>query len=484
MLAYFPKPFPNELWYSVLCRLKHNIGYTDRIFSKCILNDRLIFLKVLLGFIDYNHLVQISYGYLPLTVPDIIKNHTIIPYMKNFIGKNYDWILSEDTYNSPVKSLITNFINDHQSRAEIKYCRSCIEENERKYGIPYLLTHHQLPGYHICHIHHEVLTIKGISKRRANTIKLLDIENLIKEESNSYCPLLKSKNQLLRLSKLTFELWQNPNRNLLNEIQKDIFELYEDNSLKTKRLEYGHLIRDLKLANGEFLNYYLKEFGNHVTYEKLISKLFNENLKIKPPFLTCLVKLLLDHLKNSKDIPNFKPDKKALTFGKGPYQCLNKVCSSFGNYEAVMVDFFKGKRKNITAKFECVKCGNIYTKSIFPNGKEGKAKITTHGQITISKLRVVAKNCKSFGELKKMFGLHEATLVRLIAINNLECQALDKSIQSNQKLQYCQKLISDLILSGISISKNYLFKYYKKECDYIRFNNYKWYLDNIKSILQ
>lgn len=154
MISFFPTPYPDELWYSVICR------YHIRSGNPCIKYT----LNELYGTHYYNaslflcgpvlHLLAL----LPkntLSVEQVIFDHTLFPYYARFFTisrkkSSYKYTLLGD-------SRAIHRLGIYQSKGNkfstLRYCPLCLQEDFNKYGEPYWHRLHQLPEMSICPRH-------------------------------------------------------------------------------------------------------------------------------------------------------------------------------------------------------------------------------------------------------------------------------------------------------------------------------------------
>ena len=173
MLPYFPIPYEDELWYSVLCRYHVRSGNRDSAttfrnlfedreyekFSTFLPNDTIT--KVL---------KQLPAGLLD--AKEIALNHTLFNYVFRFQKyEDKEELLSKalsGRINFPVK------IQRPNQYKELKYCPICVLEDEKKYGEAYWHTSHQIPYVTVCIKHRCKLEIvSGLKSYTLNSNLIL-----------------------------------------------------------------------------------------------------------------------------------------------------------------------------------------------------------------------------------------------------------------------------------------------------------------------
>ncbi|WNR45227.1 TnsD family Tn7-like transposition protein [Paenibacillus roseipurpureus] len=158
MIVSFPKFLPDELFYSCCARYHNECGNTevmqtlndlfgkphmvlDPTYPKC-----LDFFVAQLNNIDVNQIIY-EHTIFPLFVP-FLENRRIDDLYKMFRGegKNY-------------ANHIIGIKNDLRINS-LKYCRTCLINDDEMFGVPYWHRTHHLPGVHMCSAHHVPLESK------------------------------------------------------------------------------------------------------------------------------------------------------------------------------------------------------------------------------------------------------------------------------------------------------------------------------------
>ena len=146
MLAYFPTPYPDELWYSVLCR------YHIRSCNKSILMSRSDEEPF---FLFPNRNIFDTVQALPesvFDVKDLVMNHTLFPYfsrIKPFEEKRR--LLESVTQGNQVDF---GWKTTTRTKQVLRYCPACRKEEYDRYGESYWHREHQLPYMTVCPKHH------------------------------------------------------------------------------------------------------------------------------------------------------------------------------------------------------------------------------------------------------------------------------------------------------------------------------------------
>lgn len=174
MLAFFPTPYPDELWYSVLCRYHIRSGnfseYTTltSLFQSKRANQ--VFRKI-----PDNSIAAVCAN-LPdgfLDFDEVIKNHTLFLSVYRLYGSEEKHLILEDLRNGVwrVHSAVRSLSNE----SELKVCPMCLKEDREQYGEPYWHVSHQIRLASVCQKHKcRLITYKWKDQSRKWALPCID----------------------------------------------------------------------------------------------------------------------------------------------------------------------------------------------------------------------------------------------------------------------------------------------------------------------
>ena len=152
MLGQFPKPYPDELLYSVLARYYVRSGYSNYVFAA---EDLFQSRYVRPSFEYISPLNDEVTGYLRKndTIQDVLLRHTMFPYHCRFLPK--------DRKQKAMQALINmdgNFRNlilfpKRTATPSMRYCPMCAAEDRTSYGETYWHRLHQIIELPVCPVH-------------------------------------------------------------------------------------------------------------------------------------------------------------------------------------------------------------------------------------------------------------------------------------------------------------------------------------------
>lgn len=159
MLDFFPTPYPEELWFSVLCRYHIRTGGLSNASTFLDLTDS----SYVHGFgaLYPNGTLKRVFDKLPkglFSLDGIILHHTLFPYFVRMHRPEDKELLKRkiESGTSTPSSSIWN--SAHCKSWRLSYCPICAQEDKAKYGEAYWHAPHQIPLMPLCYKHHTPLT--------------------------------------------------------------------------------------------------------------------------------------------------------------------------------------------------------------------------------------------------------------------------------------------------------------------------------------
>lgn len=181
MINYLPAIYPDELFYSWLCRyyvhsgcLTHKMALDDILLKRCHNPS-----KEFIGHLNPNAQKRIEEIY-PMEY--LILNHTMYPQYARFIPleekKNAIYHLGYD-FCDP--HFLFAIIPRTKSDINFKYCPMCVQEDREKYGETYWHRKHQIRNMLTCHKHKCMLERSDISAKSEKTFTFSSAEEYVND---------------------------------------------------------------------------------------------------------------------------------------------------------------------------------------------------------------------------------------------------------------------------------------------------------------
>ena len=87
MISFFPSPYPDELWYSVICRYHvHSGNYCAKHTLRQLYGDNFCAPSLMLCGPINTLLAQLPQGFL--SAKDVVMQHTFYPYYARFFPRS------------------------------------------------------------------------------------------------------------------------------------------------------------------------------------------------------------------------------------------------------------------------------------------------------------------------------------------------------------------------------------------------------------
>ena len=154
MLSWFPTPYPEEWWYSVLCRYYVRTGIKQPSFVKKMLFEGQVGANM--GVLFPNHTIVQVVKQLPselFNIRQVILDHTPFKYYARMYPKKEQQRMLEWLSTGEVFQLSHLWKNYRRTEWAPRYCPVCVEEDTKTYGEPYYHVDHQISTMRVCPQH-------------------------------------------------------------------------------------------------------------------------------------------------------------------------------------------------------------------------------------------------------------------------------------------------------------------------------------------
>ena len=150
MISFFPSPYPDELWYSVICRYHvHSGNSCAKHTMRQLYGDNFSAPSLMLCGSINTLLAQLPQGYL--SARNVVMQHTFYPYYARFFPtqrkrSTYGYAINGNP--AAVHRMGISQANGNHCSV-MRYCPVCYQEDLQLYGEPYWHRSHQLPDMRI-----------------------------------------------------------------------------------------------------------------------------------------------------------------------------------------------------------------------------------------------------------------------------------------------------------------------------------------------
>jgi len=384
--GFFPTPYPDECYYSILCRYYVRSGSTSyerttrELFGNRQCLSSTIFFPTRLERLD-NWVSPTSL----LSRKIIAMNHTMYPYMAMAHSPGFRAEM-ECVMNGGRSTFTLDRIGETKSFTlwpkYLRFCHCCVKEDIALYGETYWHRLHQLPGMIYCTKHLVRLADSYIQTQKTSTSFIAASDAIAFGEAEIVQDnLSRHKENFLTIAKESEWIL----------IQGLAVDWNFDFQMKYKRLlrEVGvvtiQCVSDYVLISNQFNDYWGEDFlktlfSSMSDKRDWIRQLQAARLRTFKPIYHIL---LMCFLKGSvKAFLESEPHENP--FGEYPWPCENPICVQYktGGCQNTELRYVSGIA---TGFFECDKCGMIY-KQLKSIGKTGGIIIVDYGHIWKDKL--------------------------------------------------------------------------------------------------
>lgn len=365
-LAFFPTPYPNEDFRSVVYRYHHYIS--NSVFTETTL--QLFGIKLLkIRHLPRNISFLQSVLHESLNISELLHRTTLLKIFLTFTNKEQGQEITNDViHGSEAKSSLAGVLSGSSEAGvinkEFRYCSGCLNDDYLRYGECYVHKYHQMYYLDICYKHHKKLMVKcptcDVLLARPNGDKFLsspqcinghDLTDIVPKNMNK-CDQLKQG----FISDIVF-LSKEINHVDADEVsEKIIIALGSKGYIGSTPVIYkSRLLRDIF---SYFTEPVLKEVGLRI--DELLKRRTMKRM-LKPQYMNnhiLLYVLIMRYLAGTVE-KFFRTDfvyATELPFGFGPWKCPSAICAN----KKLTVNKMGIERSFYIGEFRCNECGNIY----------------------------------------------------------------------------------------------------------------------------
>lgn len=200
MLGFFPAPYPDELLYSVLARLKARLSYPGAAtFANEVFGDRHVSTGNMYIPVHLGALIKCLPPGHGLTANVLINNHTAFPYFAAFIqADRVEQIRSELTESAAGGKMIGTLMHETvRLPSWLRYCPLCVSEDREMLSETYWRRLHQIPGVEVCPRHLTFLEDAPVRNRSVKRIEYISAQEAKLSRPPRALDLGQTEHQLL-----------------------------------------------------------------------------------------------------------------------------------------------------------------------------------------------------------------------------------------------------------------------------------------------
>ncbi|MEH2039923.1 TnsD family transposase [Nostoc sp.] len=396
MLAYFPDPYPNELFYSICARFQDRVRYPSQ---RATVED-LFQTKNAIAIFDFPSRLNRIVAALPLksgyTVDYFINNHTLLSFYSPFLPPERNQLIREEMDGDNGAKIHTRLgivAGYVEMPSHLRFCPLCVEDDKKLFGECYWHRLYQVPGVEVCPTHAVFLEKSDVlTHNRRRTYEFLAAEQAIK------MVLPRPIDPLEPIHKILF--------NIARDIKWLLNDCYFVPGLENLYQKYLSLVKnspELVTYTGRIrVQELLRLLKNH--YPAKVLELLQCPLdeQIRDNWLAQLVRfprrvhhplrhLLLIQFLGYSAQEFFELQEANKLFGDAPWPCLNAVCQYFQQFriKEYQITYNQDNHK-LTGIFSCT-CGFVYCRATPEQSLEDRfqlSRIKAYGSVWEESLKL------------------------------------------------------------------------------------------------
>jgi hypothetical protein len=432
LLGFFPKPYPDELFYSIVARFRVRAAIlSPKMVIEDVFNSR-----TATAIIDLPCNIKRLCSNLPFgsifTPEYFIEKHTLFPLYKPFTfqeqaQKVYREMLGP--YGGSIHATFGTIASTVKYPAYLRFCPRCLEEEQNKYGEGYWHRLHQVPGVEVCPIHQVLLNDSTLVVKQYNKHEFLPASSSVclLKPTEVKCSTVMFKELIGIATDIEWILNNEVGIKSLVWLQKQYIQSLITKDLATVmgRVRQKDMITAFRSYFGDELLKKLQSSVNDAN-EVWISGLVRKPRRIFHPLRHVLMIRFL-----AGSVPSlFAINHRVKPFGDGPWPCLNTVAIHYR--QAVVTDVkvtYCYETKLPVGTFSC-SCGFVYSRrgpDSSPDDRYRIGRIKKFGPIWEEKLKMLVAQGLSFRNVARVLRVDPQTVKKYSLVENFSTEYNTKS---------------------------------------------------------
>lgn len=413
MLSYFPTPYPDEIFCSLIARYYDHMGCSQEPKKLLLSLFGSTFACATLDFPSHlMHFYKQAGANLKITLAEIIKELTLFPLYHPFLpsARSKKILNSMCTTSGDIHTLAGLNAGIFPPLILPRYCPYCFEEDCTLYGESYWHRSHQIPSLPFCTKHAcYLLTMKNLHSTQNKHFFIPATRDFCTEKDSA--PL--NNPQAIKIAVT-----------LLNHLHEGDNLHVNEKSIRSILLEGGFRKGEKKIdllsLYEVFTTFYPPEtlllFKSPVSYSNpacWLKAIVRKHRKVFEPIRHILLKSFISSLKQIAPI-----NQPAI------YPCLNKVCFYYKQPVANCTELhYDHKARRVIQTVCCKNCGYTYTRSYIKKTRQYFARVKDYGTLWKKKLKDLQQQKLPVREIARILGCDSKTV--LSQYSKLNSQTLE-----------------------------------------------------------
>lgn len=326
MFFQLPKPYPDELLYSVIARYLVHYGITRRAYAVSQLFGRRGYFPMDLP-PCLEHVSKVTWNTWEMSSEQILEQLTLFPFYAAYIPSSRSAQCATDLKEGGhlgVRARLGLSSSLVKAKPFLQYCKDCATTDLLNYGETFWRRTHQLPGVQVCKTHGTLLINSKVSKAAYHFI---DATSSYKSETIVEPGIFLDETAQKLAIVIATMCDEQLNRKGSDFSNGSIYHDYLEKLSELGFVKDGR-IRSSYNIEMEIQKFYtaplLKVLGVDVQLEKKSSwvrRMFTKNCESLHPLLHILTKLFLQEARSQSEKTSIPMS------GSGPWKCPNKYAN-------------------------------------------------------------------------------------------------------------------------------------------------------------
>lgn len=507
-LGFFPTPYPNEDFRSVVYRYHYYENGT--VYSKTI--------QQLFGLNTFKirHLPR-NLDFLGQRVPrqvkiaDILLKTTLHRLFQLFTTKHQsNEIIKDILYGDEGKTSLAGVLSGSSEKGmiseNINYCLECLNDDYKTYGECFVHKYHQVQYMDVCYKHNLFLISKCPTCDSVLARSIGDSLLAKPECSNGHLLADIALYQTDNLVQLKYELIRDIIYLTENNLDIHAVEMSQRFLACLGERRYIHpsgIVYKTQLLH-DFFEYYserkLIAFGqkkSQLYARRTIKRLFNPEYMSSQIFFYILLMRFLEGSVEKFLNTNYSFAVE-LPFGSGPWECRNPNCSC---YPKQTIKSFKMIQRAgyISGEFRCIHCGYTYVRKKRFEIKEQEETlfIATIGFELHNQIQKLFNDGLNFSEISRQLHISEATVAKYSPRKSKRIRKVRTNICADEILKgmkevsvtrdelkriRCREVFGQLLHEGNTLSRTELKRLHPVQYNWLSKNDKAWFEKNMPTV--
>jgi hypothetical protein len=451
---YLPRPYPDELLYSVFARFQSHLGMQSPARALSMLFGR----RSLAATTDLSGRLGRLTGVLgeqwQMAPETVARRFTLLPYYTAFLSrKAADAALAALASDAPsgLHTRLGICASKIKCAPRLRFCGKCFAEDVERYGESYWHRSHQLPGVLVCPEHGEALQFSCASSRPAQS------RRFAAADTAQCLPHAPAEQFLPQMHERLIEIARRSTRLLETGDPTSGQATAGTWAKRLREIGYGSRHGDAARLEADFVDHFgaalLEQLGCGIDVDSpynWLRTMRRHRTRNAHPLRHILLRMFIEARSGAHS---------PAPFGSGPWPCLNRLASHYGKHVITDVTCFheRGRPASIVGRFSC-KCGFVYTRAAGDQGDTlTPRRVVRFGPLFEKRARELARAGQSTGAIAAALSIDWKTAAKLATTRDEDRRqpCRDGGASTVDRQRWMQLLAAQSGVAGARMARNH-----------------------------